>query len=97
MKLNNGNLIVLRCANPHPKSWPGPWFKFGNPGNITGKASYKVLASYIGETAFRAVHRHFKCIRGETVRCGVYGPVAHSLGLNPARHHYWTFRAKKQK
>jgi len=64
MKLHNGNLIVLRTSNPCPKSWAGPWFKFGNPGNLSGQANWKMLASYIGGETYKEVKAHFKCLRG---------------------------------
>lgn len=61
MKLHNGNLIVLRTANPCPKDGSGPWFRFGNPGNLTGRTRYDLLMFYIGTEAAKAVRKHFKC------------------------------------
>lgn len=94
MKVNS-NLIVVRVKNPHPKKWRGPWFRFGEPSNLTGLAHYSVLASYIGEKAYRDVHDHFQCTRGIDHKCGVGGVVAQNLGLDPSKTHIWHFKKVK--
>jgi hypothetical protein len=87
------NWFVFRAKNPHPKEWPGPWFKFGRENNVTGLASYKMLASYIGGEAYAEVHDHFKCVRGISHSMIVGGTVAQSLGVpNNTR---WDFVGKK--
>jgi hypothetical protein len=89
MKINN-NLIVLRAKSR--KSYPGPWFKFGPPGNMTGNAHYSVLASYIGGDAYKVVHDHFKCVRGISHSVIVGGSVAKNLGVPDQTR--WDFKAK---
>ena len=85
---------VVRTKNPHPKKWKGPWFRFGKKGNLTGLAHYSVLASYIGGSAYRQVHDHFKCTRGIAHAVTVGGVVSQNLGYPDGRYITWEFKAK---